>query len=174
MALKYILAQKRVAILKRWLQLIQESYPAYNSEYLKQEQDRFGNPIGHTISKEIEVLYEELLHSMDCEKLTASLDNIIRISSVQDFLPSQAMVFIFLLKTAIREEIMTEMRNDSAFEELLNFDSRIDKVFLLALDIYSKCREKIYEIRVNEVKAERERALTLLERTNTVGLKLET
>ena len=174
MVLEYLLSQKKATILERWFHLIMETYPADTSRFLRQEKDRFANPVGYTISQEIEALYDELLQGMNCDKLAACLDNIIRIRSVQDFPPSQAIAFIFLLKKAVREELENEIRENQAFEELLKFESRIDKLALLALDIYMKCREKVYEIRVNEVKAERERVLKLLERTNLMYGKPET
>ena len=154
--------------MRRWFQLILETYPADTSRFLKKEKDRFVNPVGYTISQEIGVLYEELLQEMNSDKLAACLDNIIRIRAVQDFSPSQTVAFIFLLKKAIREELTSEIKENRVFEELLKFESRIDKLVLLALDIYMKCREKVYEIRVNEIKAEKERALKLLERTNLI------
>ena len=168
MVLKHLLSQKRAAILERWFQLILETYPADSSRLLKQDKDRFANPVGYTISQEIKTLYEELLQGMNTDRLATCLDNIIRIRSVQDFLPSQAVAFIFLLKRAVREELASENKEKGAVEELLEFESRIDKLVLLALDTYMKCREKVFEIRVNEVKAERERALKLLERANLV------
>lgn len=173
MVLESLLSQNRAAILERWFQLILETYPAGTSRFLKKEKDRFVNPVGYTTSREIGVLYEELLRGMDSDKLSVSLDNIIRIRAVQDFSPSQAIAFIFVLKKAIREELASEIRENQLFEELLRFESRIDELALLALDIYMKCRENIYEIRVNEVKAERERAFKLLEGTNLMYGKLE-
>lgn len=152
--------------MERWSQLILETYPADTSRFLKQEKDRFINPVGYTISQEIEVVYDELLQRMNSDKLAACLDNIIRIRAVQDFSPSQTVAFIFLLKKAIREELTSEIKENRVFEELLEFEARIDKLVLLAFDIYMKCREKVFEIRLNEAKVERERVLKLLERTN--------
>ena len=152
--------------MERWFQLILETYPADTSRFLKQQKDRFINPVGYTISQEIEALYDELLQEMNSDKLAACLDNIIRIRAVQDFPPSQTIAFIFLLKKAIREKLASEIAENRVLEELLKFESKIDKLVLLALDIYMKCREKVYEIRVNEAKAERERVLKLLDRTN--------
>ncbi len=165
MVLKNILLQKRAAILERWLRLIMETYPAETSRFLKQEKDRFINPVRHTISQEIESLYEELTHGMNGDILAGCLDNIIRIRAVQDFPPSQALAFVFLLKKAIREELAGELGGSQTVNELMEFDSRIDRLALLALDIYMKCREKVYELRVNEAKAQREMALKLLSRT---------
>jgi len=152
--------------LERLFQLVLETYPADTSGFLKQEKDRFTNPVGYTISQEIEALYDGLLQEMNSDKLAACLDNIIRIRAVQDFSPSQTIALIFLLKKAIREELASEITENRVFEELLKFESRIDKLVLLAFDIYMKCREKVFEIRVNEAKAERERVLKLLERIN--------
>ena len=166
MVLEHLLPQKRAAILERWFKLILETYPADTSRFLKQEKDRFINPVGYTISQEIEALYDELLQEMNSDKLAACLDNIIRIRAVQDFPPSQTIAFIFLLKKAIREELASEIAENRVLEELLKFESKIDKLVLFALDIYMKCREKVFEIRVNEAKAERERVLKLLDRTN--------
>ena len=160
--------------MERWLQLILETYPAGTSRFLKQEKDRFVNPVGYTISQGIEVLYEGLLQGMNSNKLIDCLDNIIRIRSVQDFPPSQVIAFIFLLKKAIRDELASEIRRNRVLVDLLEFESKIDKLALLALDIYTKCRQKVYEIRINEVKTERERVLKLLERTNQMYSKSET
>ena len=168
MVLEHFLAKKKAAILDRWLQLILESYPADASGFLKQEKDRFANPVGYTISQEIEAIYEELLQGMNSDKLAACLDNMIRIRSVQDFSPSQTIAFTFLLKKVIREELAGDIAERQAFEELLRFESRIDRVVLLALDIYMKCREKVHQIRVNEVKNDKERALRLLERISPI------
>ncbi|MFC2035547.1 RsbRD N-terminal domain-containing protein [Chloroflexota bacterium] len=168
MVLENLLSQKRAVILERWFQLVLETYPADTSGFLKQDKDRFTNPVGYTVSQEIKIIYEELLQDMDTDRLTVCLDNIIRIRSVQDFLPSQAVSFIFLLKTAVREEWARVNGEKDAVEQLLEFELRIDKLVLLALDIYMKCREKVFEIRVNEVKAEREMAFKVFERANLV------
>jgi len=173
MVLKSILSQKRQAILKRWLKLILETYPADTSGFLKQEKDRFVNPIRHTISQEIEALYDELLQGMNVDRLASCLTNIIKIRSVQDFSPSQAVVFVFLLKKAIREELAAEIKESRPIEELLEFESRIDKLALLALDVYMQCREKIHEIRLSKIKLEREMALKLLQRTELLDEKPE-
>jgi hypothetical protein len=174
MTLEHSLSQKKAAIVGRWFHLIMETYPTDASKFLSREKDRFANPVGHTISQEIEVLYEELLQSTSFDKISASLDSIIRIRSVQDYSPSQAIVFVFLLKKAIREELANDIGRNLAYDDLLTFEARIDKMVLLALDIYVKCREKVYDIRLNEVKAEGERALRLLETSKFAYGKPET
>ncbi len=172
MDLEYFLLEKRTAILERWLNLICDTYSSQSSKFLRQDKDRFTNPIGYTTSQEIETLYMELIQGMNVDKLSASLNNIIKIRAVQNFSPSQAISFVFLLKQVIREELENETRQNQLFKELLQFESGIDTLSLLGLDLYTKCREKIHELRVNEVRAERERAFKLLERTGSMHGKL--
>jgi hypothetical protein len=92
------------------------------------------------------------------------LDAILKIRSVQDFSPSKAVGFIFLLKRAIGETLKNEICRESVMSEWLGFQSRIDDLALHAFDIYMGCREKICEIRVNQAKAEKEMALRMMER----------
>ena len=162
MALIELLTQNKDSILQRWLKLISDTYPTEVSGFLNGK-DRFSNPVGYTISQEIDALYEELLQGRaDSDKASASLDNIIKIRAIQDFSPQEAISFVFLLKKAITDELVSEIEKKESFGEWLNFESRIDKLASVAFDKYVKCREKIFELRVNEVKAEREIAFKLL------------
>jgi hypothetical protein len=157
---------KSASILGKWSQLILDTYPPDTAKFLQQEKDRFINPVGCIISQEIKTIYDELLHGMNPEKLTASLDEIIRIRTVQDFSPSRAIGFIFLLKQAVRETLGSEVAGNRFCTELLNFESRVDRLALLSFDIYMKCREKVCEIRVNEVAAQRDMAMAILSRAS--------
>ncbi|NIR14460.1 MAG: hypothetical protein GWN86_11135, partial [Desulfobacterales bacterium] len=69
------------------------------------------------ISRGIRSLYEELLGEMNIDRLSSSLNNIIRIRSVQDFSPSQAIGFIFLLKKAIREVLESRIQEKQVLKE---------------------------------------------------------
>jgi hypothetical protein len=161
------LETKGALILEKWCRLVLGTYPADAAGFFQREGDRFVNPVGYVISQEIKTIYDELLHGMNLEKLTHSLDEIIRIRAVQDFLPSRATGFIFLLKQAAREELAGEITGKPVSGELLDFESRIDGLALLAFDVYMKCREKICEIRVSEMAAQRDMALGIMARTST-------
>jgi len=96
MKLEDVLKQKASHIRKRWLNLILDTYPADSQRFLREQKDRFANPVGTSLSRAVETLYHELLHGMDPEKVHSSLDEIVRIRAVQDFSPARAMTFIFL------------------------------------------------------------------------------
>jgi len=120
--------------------------------------------MAHTFSQEIEALFDDLLQGAGVgENAVSSLDRIIRIRAVQEFSPAQAVSFIFLLRKVVRDELEDQVLENGMYQELLVFESRIDDLALSAFDIYMKCREKIYELKANEVKA---RTYTLLKRAN--------
>lgn len=160
MKLEDLLKQKAPHIRKRWLNLIIETYPTDSQRFFREQKDPFANPVGTTVSREVDSLYHELLHGMDPDRLNSSLDAIVRIRAVQDFSPAKAMSFIFLLKKVLREELDRKIKESpAAFEELLTLESRLDEMALRGFDLYVKCREKIYEVRAKEAKNQVSRLL---------------
>lgn len=163
MDLENLLADKRSRVIKAWRELIFGTYPDDSQRFLRKEKDQFANPVGGVISREIETLYDEITTSCDTDRISSCLDNIIRIRAVQDFRPSQAVAFVLQLKNILREVIGDEISLHGLSSEFQNFENRIDEIALLAFDIYSSCRQKIYDVRVNEIKNQLGR---LLERAN--------
>jgi hypothetical protein len=162
-----MMARKRTRIVDKWFECVLESYPEDTSKFLRKEKDPFANPVRNTILRGIEGIYDEILKERDSpEALNAFLDKVIRIRSVQDFSPSQALVFIFSLKAVIREVLDKEIRENHLYEPLLRLESRVDALALRAFDVYVGCREEVYELRVSEVKRQRESALRMLERSD--------
>ena len=159
-----LLKKESKAILKRWLDLILETYPADTAALMRKEQNQFKNPVGATFSREIETLFKLLCEGVQNHECRTSLDAILKIRSIQDFSPSEAVGFIFQLKDAIEETLKNEIRREQNIEAWRAFQSRIDALALQAFDIYMGCREKVCEIRVNQAKAEKEMALRMVER----------
>jgi len=152
MKLPDLLSQKKPIILERWLHLLFASYPAQTAAFLKREKDRFNNPVAFRLSQGLTGLYEALVKDMDSDQVQVFLDDIISIKALQDFSPSQAVAFIFLLKQVIREELAGELKDAQLAQECLEFESHIDGLALLCFEVYMKRREKLYELRIKEVK----------------------
>jgi hypothetical protein len=152
MQIAALLSQKKAAILGQWLAMIYESYPPETAIFLRKEKNRFDNPAGYRLSEGLAGLYNVLLQEMERDQIMACLDEIIRIRALQNFTPSQALAFIFLLKNVIRLELAEEIRKENLAAELLDLESRIDGLALLGFDVYTKRREKIYEIKADEAK----------------------
>ena len=149
--LKQHLIDKKKEILADWRNIIFNSYPPDSVQFLKNEHDQFNNPIGSCIMEVTEDIYDGLIENVKIDQLFAALDRIIRIRSVQDYTPSQAIAFMNALKLAIRHKC-EDIDRDENFRDFLDFEARIDRLTFLAFDIYMQCREKIYEIRVNDMK----------------------
>src|SRR4030042_338485 len=92
-----LLKENKTAILQRWFHLILETYPADTATLMRKDRDQFTNPVGSTLSREIETLFKQLCEGIHNGECRASLDAILKIRSVQDFSPSNAGGFIFLL-----------------------------------------------------------------------------
>lgn len=152
MKLSELLLQKKKKIVGRWFDLIVGTYPGLSSIFLKKKH-AFGNPVGVNIERAIAKLYDELLRDEPGDRVQECVGEIMRIRAVQEFSPAQAAGVIFFLKQALRRELREDLDQEPALAaELLDFESRVDVLALLGFDVYVACREKIYELRVNEVK----------------------
>lgn len=158
MSLKKQLVDNRSAILKRWREAALQSYPEESQAFFKQR-DQFGNPVGHTLSEGLAATFDALLQGADEAGLSKVLDGIIRIRAIQEFSPSQAVGFLFSLKQVIRDELGTVLGEKGSDAEWEDFQARIDRVALIGFDVYSACRQSIYDIRVESVKRHTSRLL---------------
>ncbi|MBW2075135.1 MAG: RsbRD N-terminal domain-containing protein [Deltaproteobacteria bacterium] len=161
MNLKNLLLQKRSSIIKKWCDIVLRTYPEESQNFLKKQKDRFANPVGQTISEGIASVYDELLQGAEPDNISLFLDNIIRVRAVQEFSPSQAIGFMFGLKEVIREEVGDEALQGELRKEWAALESRIDGLALLCFDIYTECRQKLFDIRVNEVRTQASRLLKM-------------
>lgn len=150
--LRDLLQEKKRAVLDHWFQLVLVSYPPETALFLKSQENRFANPVGYRISKSLEDLFSDLLNNGPGDTISPFLDNIIQVRALQDFMPSQAVAFIFGLKGVIRDELKGDLKEKALFHELSDLESRIDRLGLLAFDTYVKCIEKTYNIRVTELR----------------------
>jgi len=87
MQLRDLLQREKSTILKKWFDLILETYADDAATLMRKEWDPFSNPVGATISRAIEALFQGLREGADAAALLPSLDSIIKIRSVQDFSP---------------------------------------------------------------------------------------
>ncbi len=151
--LKDLLVSKKSLIVDKWIGLILETYPSNGSKFLRLQKDRFSNPVGYTISNSAEKIFEEIISDRDIEKIKIFLNDIIKIRAVQNFSPSLAAGFIYLLKKVIRQELNPELIDGKVLKELFEFESSLDDLALIAFDLYMDAKEKIFKIRVNEIKS---------------------
>ncbi len=150
MELESLLLKNRDTIVKKWINCIQETYPAETVKFFRNQRNRFANPLGASISETVGPLFDEFLNGNNPQNISSLLDRIIRPRAVQEFLPSGAVAVVFLLKKVIRDKLKKDIEKEGLFEDLLEFESRIDYCVLLAFDVYMKCRETIWENKLDD------------------------
>jgi hypothetical protein len=149
MALDEVLVAKRAAVLARWFQAVLATYPADTARFLAAGADPFANPVGHTVREGLGRLYDHLVADAPPADLSAAIDGIVRIRAVQEFAPSAAVGFVYALKGILREELAGSGLDPAGQATL---ESGVDRLALIAFDVYMQCREKIFQIRVREIK----------------------
>lgn len=133
-------------IVGAWLEKVAATYPGHMAKFLLSERDQFRNPAGFTFKQNLPRLFTGLLEGAGPMALKESVDAIVRLRAVQDFTPSEAVGFVFLLKEAVREACPS-WRSEEGVAEFLG---RVDGLALQAFDSYSACREKIFAIKADE------------------------
>lgn len=151
-------------VLANWNELALELYPAETVRFMKRQKDRFQNPVGHATSTALDDLLRGLADGKQPVEMGEALDRLVRVRAVQDFKPSAALRFVFLLKRALREQAVKEELDD-----LAQFDATVDALVLAAFDRYEKCREKLFEIRAEEYKRQTASLLMRAERSSTAS-----
>ncbi|AET66234.1 hypothetical protein Desor_0532 [Desulfosporosinus orientis DSM 765] len=153
MTLRDLLETQKSIILNRWFEAIMATYAADTSGFLKSQKDQFRNPVGHTFSEGINSIFEALIAGTELQEgMTTVLDDIIKVRAVQNFTPAQALSFIFVLKTVVREELGKDIKENQLYEEFIGFEGKIDELALYAFNIYLKYREQLFELRTAELK----------------------
>ena len=100
-----VLSEQKRALLEKWLERTLATYPSQTLRFLQGEKDRFRNPVGHTLREGLATLLDELTGEMDPAKIGPALESIVRLRAVQDFTPSQAVGFVYLLREILDEEL---------------------------------------------------------------------
>ncbi|MGE4552479.1 MAG: RsbRD N-terminal domain-containing protein [Desulfovibrionaceae bacterium] len=147
------LAKQRDDLVAKWADLIFGSYPEETRRIWKRQTDQFANPVGCAINECAAALFDLTLAWEDAQAIGENLERLVKIRAIQDFSASQAINFVFGLKKILRDEYFDELKRAGELDQLLAFEARVDNLALMAMDLYAKSRESIYEMRVKEVKS---------------------
>jgi len=151
MRLEQRISRYKKQITKDWFAILAGTYPPDTTRFLKANKDTFTNPVGGTSRRTLEAVLDALLENADPDQLAHHLDALIRIRAVQTmFSPSQATAFILDLKKIIRNTLKNDLQDADMQSQLENFEQRIDRLLLIAFDIFVRCREKIYSMKATE------------------------
>jgi hypothetical protein len=151
-ALISLMQKKRTAIVSKWFDSTVQAYAHDTAVFLKNQKDQFANPVGNSTRQGIEALMDQLLGDMGSDAITAGLDPIMRIRAVQSLSPARATAFIFALKPILREMFHKELQDADMARQFFDLEARIDRFALEGFDIYMGCRERVLELKANEMR----------------------
>lgn len=151
MRLEHRITNHKKQIANDWFAILAGTYPPDTTRFLKTNKDTFTNPVGGTSRRTLEAVLDALIENAEPDYLARQLDALIRIRAVQTmFTPSQATAFILDLKKVVRNTLKTDLQDADLQAQLLKFEERIDRLLLIAFDIFVRCREKIYSMKATE------------------------
>ena len=148
---------------REWLACWLRTYPEQAGRFLREEQDRFRNPIGHALRTAVGELAEELFGGFDRTRVTASLDTVIRLRAVQDAAPADAAGFVLLARGALHAAARAADQGFGPGSVDL-VERRLGVLAQMAADLFEECRAEIRAIAVRAARrrvyvSERARAL---------------
>jgi len=157
------LKQNKEKIIDQWFNRIVNTYPKDTSRFLQREQDPFSNPVGNVTRDNMGALFDQLLNDKtDPQFLKDHVDPILRIRAIQNFSASDAVMFILDLKPIVRH-VISNAKFSLELNDYVTFEMSVDQLVLYAFDIFMTCKEKIYDLKANEV---RNQSFEALERAN--------
>ncbi len=147
------LQARREELAEAWCDAIFQTYPLDTVGFLRKKADSFQNPISERTRRATRVLVDLLLgEGLDSDKVQEPLDQLVRVRAVQEFTATQAAGIIFLLKPLARRYAKEFGGGESTLWDLLQFESKIDSLALLAFETYCACKEQVTKLQVDEVK----------------------
>lgn len=141
----------REKIVNKWVEYTLSTYTS--SGFFIKERDTFANPVGGNVRQALGDLFPLLSKGADSKEFTQPLEQIMSIRSVQEFTPSQAVAPLNAVKHITREIFAADKERKHLVAELYDFDFSVDLAMLAAFDIYMRYRERLYQVRINEIKS---------------------
>jgi hypothetical protein len=142
---------RKEAIAGHWLDRTARAHPS-DGLLLGRQRDPFANPVGHALSEAVHALLEGLLEQVGPEQLRARLEPILKIRSIQNLPASEAVAFLFLLKDVVQAECAQLRQDSTLLLELIELMAQIDRLALIAFDVYTHWRERVQEVQLNEIR----------------------
>ncbi|MDD5757860.1 MAG: RsbRD N-terminal domain-containing protein [Desulfobulbaceae bacterium] len=149
MNFKDTLAEKKPKIVQLWIESVMASYSADGASFFMKQKDRFANPLGFAAKSGLTAVFDQLTGDRTTQEMPPELMQFIKLRSVQNFLPSAAVGFIYQLKTIMMAQLGEAILLEAG-SEWFAFEAKIDALSLKLFDLYMEDRELLAQVKVNE------------------------
>lgn len=140
----------REKIVNKWVEYTLSTY--LSPGFFLKENDKFANPVGGNIREALGRLFQLLAKGADPKEFVSPLEQIISIRAVQEFTPSQAIAPLNAVKHITREVFAADKERSHLANALYDFEFAVDLAMLAAFDIFMQYRERLYQVRIKEIK----------------------
>lgn len=141
----------REKIVGRWVDYTLSTYASPG--FLGREKDKFANPIGATVREALDTLFVLMTKGADPAEFRAPVERIVKLRAVQEFTPAQAVAPLNAVKHITREILAADKERSVFIKDLYDFEFNVDLALLSAFDIYMASRERLYQVRIAEIKS---------------------
>jgi len=141
----------RQKIVNKWVDYTLSTYEA--SSFFKKERDKFANPVGANTREALDRLFVLLAKNVDSKEYVAPLEQIMNIRSIQEFTASQAVAPLHAVKHITRDVLSKDKETRELIADLYDFEFAVDLMVLAAFDLYMQNRERLYKVRIAEIKS---------------------
>jgi len=141
----------REKIVNKWVDYTLSTYSS--SGFFIKESDKFANPVGGNIREALGKLFVLISKGADSKECVVPLEQIMSIRSVQEFSPSQAVAPLNAVKHIVRDVFAADKERKHLVDELYDFEFAVDLAVLAAFDIYMQYRERLYRVRIEEIRS---------------------
>ena len=152
MKIKDLLLENQTKLTDKWFKAIIDTYPAESDKLFIDIKDKFANPVGNAFREALPVIFESIVGSAGDEETQKALAAVIRIRAVQDYTPAEAVSYLFILKDVLRSELIDKTESKKDLKAYLEIESNIDQAACITFGLYMEMKEKIFELKANQVK----------------------
>lgn len=138
-------------IVNKWVEYTLSTYGS--SSFFVKERDKFANPVGGNIREALGKLFLLVSRGADSKEFVTPIKQIMSIRSVQEFSPSQAVAPLNAVKHITRDIFSGDKERNHLVADLYDFEFAVDLAVLAAFDIYMEFRERLYQVRINEIRS---------------------
>lgn len=147
-------------LLQKWVDVFYSAYPLGSSGFVRTSKDKFTNPIGIITQSSLNVLYDAVIgEDIEPESVKNALAKLIELRAVQEMSPSRAVGPLVQMKHIFKQEVyqacLEESKDSKSLQQLFDdyfiVEARIESLLFMAFDLYSGDREKIFNLRVEEI-----------------------
>ena len=140
----------REKIVDKW---VDYTLSTYASSFFKREKDQFANPVGSTVRESLDTLFTLLSKGHDPEEFKEPVARLIRLRAVQEFTTAQAVAPLNAVNHITRDILEADQERSVFIKDIYDFEFNVDMAVLAAFDCYMESRERLYQVRIAEIRS---------------------